>query len=59
MPLSSVVKNDETRDIVVRDQNGDALDSLISAAAILRALRDIENGRSTAVQNMAEEWVYV
>lgn len=44
---------------VVRDQNGDALDSLISAAGTLRALRDIENDRSTAVKNMAEGWVYL
>jgi hypothetical protein len=39
--------------------NGDAPDSLISAAATLGALRDIENGRSTAVKNMAERRVYV
>ena len=55
---SLVVKNDETRNIVVRDQNGDAIDSLIAAAATLKALRDIENGRKTALKNMAEGWVY-
>ena len=51
---SLVVKNDGIREPVVRDQNGDALDSIIIAAATLRALRDIENGRSTTVKNMAE-----
>jgi hypothetical protein len=55
---SLVVKIDETRDVVVRDQNGDALDSLIAAVATLKALRDIENGRNTAVKNMAEGWVF-
>ena len=39
--------------------NGDAPGSLISAAATLGALKGIENGRSTAVKNMAEGWVCV
>jgi hypothetical protein len=32
---------------------------LTSAAATIRALREIENGRSTAVKNTAEGWVYI
>jgi hypothetical protein len=56
---SLAVKNDETRDIVVRDQNGDALDSLIAAAATFKALKDIKNGHNApVVKNMAEGWVY-
>ena len=55
---SLVVKKYETRTAIIQNQNGDALDSLIAAAATLKALRDIENGRNTAVKNMAEGWVY-
>lgn len=53
-----MVKKYETRMAIIQNQNGDALDSLIAAAATLKALRDIENGRNTAVKNMAEGWVY-
>jgi hypothetical protein len=52
-------KNDDTRESVVRDQNGEALGSLCSAAATLSALRDSENNRSMAEKNMAKGWVYV
>jgi len=54
---SLAVKNDETREPVVRNRNEDAPGSLVSAAAALRAPRDTEKGRSTAAQNMAEGWV--
>jgi hypothetical protein len=55
---SLVVKKYEAKKAIIQNQNGDAIDSLIAAAATIKALRDIENGRNTAVKNMAEGWVY-
>jgi hypothetical protein len=46
------------REAVIQDNNGDALDSLIAAAATFKACQDIDSGRLPTVKNMVEGWLY-
>ena len=52
------IEGDDLRRAVNQDRNGDALDSLVAAAATFKARKDIEVGRNAAVKNMVEGWVY-
>ena len=53
------LKGGAISEAVVSDKEGDALDSLIAAAATFRAMQDIQSGVAIKVKNMVEGWVYV
>jgi hypothetical protein len=56
---SLVVKKRAIKKTVVQDCNGDALDSLIAAAAAYTALKDMSKGLKPPMKIRVEGWVYV